>query len=77
MQIARPPDGLKIAERPAVAAMIVASCDEWSRLAHHWEAIKSRLKFTGHREGVGVPLPKRPGDLCSSMTATSVPVCRV
>lgn len=63
MQIARPPDGFKITERPAVAAMIVASCDERPRLAHPWEAIKSRLKFIGHREGVGVPLPNRPGYL--------------
>ncbi len=51
MQIARPPDGFRIIERPAVTALIVASCEEWPRLAHHWEAIKSRLKFTGHREG--------------------------
>ncbi len=61
MQIARPPDGFKIIERPAVAGLIATSCEEWPRLAHHWEAIKSRLKFTGHREGVGVPVPNRPG----------------
>jgi len=61
MQIARPPDGFKIIEGPAVTALITASCDEWPRLRHHWEAIKSRLKFTGHREGVGVPVPNRPG----------------
>jgi hypothetical protein len=59
MRIARPPDGFKITERPAVTSLIAAYCEQWPRLGSHWEAIKLRLKFTGHREGV--PVPERPG----------------
>ncbi len=60
MQIARPPDGFRLIERPAVAKLITAHCDRWPRLAEHWEGIKLRLKFTGHREGVLVG-KTRPG----------------
>lgn len=61
MRIARPPDGFRIIERPAVTELIAAHCAKWPRLRDHWDGITQRLKFTGHREGV--PVPKRPGYL--------------
>jgi hypothetical protein len=59
MRIARPRDGFTIIERPSVTKLIAAYCEQWPRLAAHWEAVKDRLKMTGHREGVEVP--KRAG----------------
>jgi hypothetical protein len=58
MQIARPPSGFKIVERPAATALLNASASTWPRLANHWAGIKLRLSFTGHREGVLVPSRK-------------------
>jgi hypothetical protein len=52
MQTARPPDGFHIVEQPAVRALVRAEINRWPRLPHHWDAIKLRLSFTGHREGV-------------------------
>jgi hypothetical protein len=60
MQIARPPDGFHIIERPAVTKLIAAYRERWPRLDVHWEGIKLRLKFTGHREGILVGA-NRPG----------------
>jgi hypothetical protein len=61
VQIARPPDGFKITEYPAVTALITARSEQLPRLRAHWEAIKERLKFTGHRDPETVPVPGKPG----------------
>jgi len=61
MRIARPPDGFRVIERPAVTDLIAAHCEQWPRLATYWEDIKLRLKFTGHRDEESVPVPNRPG----------------
>jgi hypothetical protein len=55
MQIARPPNGFHVVEKPAVAALISANTKKFPRLPKFWEAIKDRLRITGHREGVTLP----------------------
>jgi hypothetical protein len=54
MNIARPPNGFRVTESAAVAALIQANCENWPRLSVHWLGVKLRLKFTGHREGAPV-----------------------
>jgi hypothetical protein len=59
MQTARPPDGFHIVELPSVRAMVRTESGRWPRLSQHWDAIKLRLSFTGHREGVLLSRGKR------------------
>jgi hypothetical protein len=55
MDIAKPPGGFRVIEPEAVRQLIKSYSQQWPRLPRYWEDIKSRLKQTGHKEGVLVP----------------------
>jgi hypothetical protein len=57
MSIFRPSDGFRIIEKSAVTKLITANAKNWPRLPAFWDAIKERLKMTGHREGIPISRP--------------------
>ena len=55
MDIAKPPGGFILDEPPAITVLIASHAQIWPRLPAYWSDIKSRLRQTGHREGVPIP----------------------
>jgi hypothetical protein len=52
MRIARPATGFVLSEPGTFQSLLKSHAGKWPRVFEYWEAIKDRLKMTGHKEGV-------------------------
>lgn len=51
VNIAKPPGGFRLIERPAIAPLLDSYTQQWPRLPEWWSNLTDRLRQTGHREG--------------------------